>query len=145
MASNSTATLKLNQWLASDPVLRSDFNSDNQKIEAAMRNMPRFVAGSYIGTGNYGPEHPKRLTFTFTPLIVVVVADKGGSLYPGAIFLHNQTQSSGLGHHDSSSETMQLHITWEDKAVSWYTDRSFAEPQLTEQGTTYYYFALGVS
>ena len=32
-----TANYKLNQWEASDPVLRADFNADNAKIDAAIK------------------------------------------------------------------------------------------------------------
>lgn len=35
-STNKTTHLNLNQWIASDPVLRSDFNFDNSKIDAAV-------------------------------------------------------------------------------------------------------------
>ena len=36
MASNYTSSYKLNQWAASDRVLRTEFNADNAKIDAAL-------------------------------------------------------------------------------------------------------------
>ena len=36
MASNHTPQYGLNQWLSSDTVLRTDFNQDNTKLEAAL-------------------------------------------------------------------------------------------------------------
>lgn len=39
-SSNKTAKLGLNQWAASDPVLREDFNADNQALEAAFAASP---------------------------------------------------------------------------------------------------------
>ena len=36
MASSHTAVYQLNQWDAADPVIRTDFNEDNAKIEAAL-------------------------------------------------------------------------------------------------------------
>jgi len=39
-SSNKTAYLKLNQWAASDPVLRADFNADNAILDAALRDSP---------------------------------------------------------------------------------------------------------
>lgn len=36
MASDQTANLGLNQWAADDPVLRADFNADNQKLDASL-------------------------------------------------------------------------------------------------------------
>jgi hypothetical protein len=40
MSTNQTANLGLCQWEATDPVIRTDFNSDNQKIDAAMGALP---------------------------------------------------------------------------------------------------------
>lgn len=47
-SSNKTTYLNLNQWIASDPVLRSDFNFDNSKIDAAVnaRSLVRLKNGS---------------------------------------------------------------------------------------------------
>ena len=36
MATNHTEKYELNQWLPTDPVIRTDFNADNAKIEAAL-------------------------------------------------------------------------------------------------------------
>lgn len=36
-SSNKTGTLKLNQWLGTDPVLRTDFNADNNKLDVAIQ------------------------------------------------------------------------------------------------------------
>ena len=38
-STNKTTTLQLNQWVATDPVLREDFNSDNTKIDTSIRNI----------------------------------------------------------------------------------------------------------
>ena len=51
MASGQTTNYKLNQWAAEDKVIRTEFNKDNAKIEAALGTMPRFITGSYVGTG----------------------------------------------------------------------------------------------
>jgi len=52
MASNQTANFGLNQWEATDKVLREEFNADNAKIEAAIlaaQKSPCCVTGSYEG------------------------------------------------------------------------------------------------
>ena len=36
MATNHTEKYELNQWLPTDPVIRTDFNEDNAKIEATL-------------------------------------------------------------------------------------------------------------
>ena len=38
-STNKTTKVQLNQWVATDPVLREDFNSDNAKIDAAFRDV----------------------------------------------------------------------------------------------------------
>ena len=39
MASNYTEKYQLNQWEASDKVVRTEFNEDNAKIEAALADL----------------------------------------------------------------------------------------------------------
>ena len=58
MASGQTSNYGLNQWAAEDPVLRTDFNQDNAKLDAALEgleqtvaSLPRLATGSYVGTG----------------------------------------------------------------------------------------------
>lgn len=48
MASGQTANFGLNQWAAEDKVIRTEFNEDNAKIDAAL---PRMITGNYSGTG----------------------------------------------------------------------------------------------
>ena len=45
MASNHTANYNLNQWEATDKVLRTEFNEDNSKIDAALNSLAGQVAG----------------------------------------------------------------------------------------------------
>ena len=45
MASNHTTNYNLNQWEATDKVLRTDFNEDNAKIDAALKGLSDQVAG----------------------------------------------------------------------------------------------------
>ena len=44
MASNHTANYNLNQWEATDKVLRTEFNEDNSKIDAALNGLAGQVA-----------------------------------------------------------------------------------------------------
>lgn len=70
MSTNKTEHYHLNQWQAADKVLRTEFNEDNAKIDAALAGIlqglagkadrselpavPRFITGSYVGTGTAG-------------------------------------------------------------------------------------------
>ena len=146
MASNYTETIKLCQWLETDPVLRSDFNSDNKKIDAALKYMPRFVAGSYIGNGLSGEENPRSLSFTFLPMLVIITADSTDGVAPGSVFIRGQELSDGIGNYGNPAYGLALHLTWGDDRVTWYTSSNgddAAENQLNKDGQTYRYFALG--
>ena len=61
MATNQTTNYQLNQWEPTDQVLRTDFNADNAKIEAALVALSAASAGygncqietgSYVGAGD---------------------------------------------------------------------------------------------
>lgn len=141
MASNQTENLKLSQWLATDAVLRSDFNADNQKIDAAIRYMPRLLTGSYTGSGQFGEANSNALSFTFTPMLVVITAD-GGNLDPGSIFINRQEISNGVDNHENSIYNLGIRLTWGQHSVSWYSPTN-ASCQLNSSNQLYRYFALG--
>ena len=44
MATNQTANYDLNQWLSTDQVLRTDFNTDNAKLDAALAGLAETAA-----------------------------------------------------------------------------------------------------
>ena len=92
MASNHTANFGLNQWAATDPVLREDFNADNASIEEALAEMAAelegkgnlyFECGSYVGTGEFTSANPNTLTFSKRPLFVLVACEDSTSIFPG--------------------------------------------------------------
>ena len=144
MASNHTDKLGLSLWAANDPVLRADFNSDNQKLEAAYKYVPRMVWGSYTGDGTFGAENPNDLHFTFTPCFVVILTASTYAAHPAATFINGISSLSGLGHYESSAYAMKLKISWGDNSVSWYTQAETAAKQLNDEGVTYSFFAIGL-
>ena len=54
MTSGQTSNYGLNQWAEEDKVIRTEFNEDNAKIDAAL---PRIIAGNYTGTGTKSTIH----------------------------------------------------------------------------------------
>ena len=46
MSTNHTANYDLCQWQATDPVIRTDFNEDNAKIDAALASLDNAKAGA---------------------------------------------------------------------------------------------------
>lgn len=145
MASNYTENYGLCQWEATDQVLREEFNQDHAKIDTALGDLKasvvRTAVGSYVGNGQYGSSAPNRLEFEFVPKLVILVANKTSVLKCGTVLITGQTSSSGIGTSYSSNSSLGLILTWEGNGLSWYTGN--AERQLNEEGTTYFYFALG--
>ena len=145
MASNHTTNYQLYQRSAEDRVLRTEFNADHQKLDAAFRKVPHIVVGSYVGDGTHGEDSPCSLSFAFEPKLVVIVTDHGEYLEPGAIFVNGQNRCSGMGLPDSSVRCLHLQLAWSEKGVSWYTYQdSAADHQLNSYNITYRFFALGV-
>ena len=103
MASNQTSNYGLNQWEATDQVLRTDFNADNSKIDAALKGLANkdteleamisaatAASGNcemelitYTGTGTYGTEHPTRVQFADLPEVFFIVGGKAMLLGQG--------------------------------------------------------------
>ena len=46
MSTNQTTNYELNQWLSIDQVVRTDFNADNAKIDAALAALAEQVGAS---------------------------------------------------------------------------------------------------
>ena len=138
MASNHTQHYELSQWQATDEVVRTDFNADNAKIDAALHGLVeasakygncRLYTTTYTGTGTYGTSNPTRLTFPSKPCLVMIGAATGSS----ASLIQGQTSASASG--------SSLMVTWSGSGVSWYAAGS-AAAQLNASGTKYSVVAL---
>ena len=70
-----TANYGLHQWEATDDFLRTDFNTDFQKIDTAIGGL--LVFGSFTGDGANG----KVISLGFTPRAVYVCARDGKAGY----------------------------------------------------------------
>ena len=98
MASGQTTNYQLNQWEAEDKVLRTEFNEDNQKIDAALgalaKAVPRIVTGTYTGDGTESrlltwALRPRRYMFPHrpaTPTPPPAEATTAGWLWPDTPF-----------------------------------------------------------
>ena len=80
---NYTENYQLNQWEQSDRILMEDFNSDNQKIEAALEELEttktRLVYGTYTGDG----QATRVVNLGFTPLWILSFYSNGQTGYQG--------------------------------------------------------------
>lgn len=137
---NKTANYQLNQWEPEDNFLRTDFNEDNAKIEAALNSlaaaMPKFVVGSYVGTGTYGERNPNQLDFAATlgrlPKLLYITADNGS---------YNMLLTPGLTT-QSSNNSYANTIQWTNTGLSWYCI-SNKNGQMNNESIVYLYVAIG--
>ena len=141
MSTNHTPNFSLCQWEADDKVLRSDFNQDNQKIDAALGEirgaLPRIALGSYTGTNEYGEDHPNSLTFEFSPKMVVIAEKSASGDSDYTIMLRGQSVYATLG----SAGTSLGRCQWADNTLTWSSDHSVSTQ--FNYSTTYIYFAIG--
>lgn len=145
MSTNYTEHLGLTLWAAEDPVLRTEFNANNQKLDACISALPRVAVGSYEGTGASGPDAPNTLSFDFQPMLVVILADSHYANHPANMFIRGQGKSAGLSAVDNSAYADNLTVNWIGNTLSWhYKFSDSSSHQLNDSGTTYRYFAIGV-
>ncbi|RHR10488.1 hypothetical protein DWX58_03570 [Pseudoflavonifractor sp. AF19-9AC] len=96
MASGQTSNYGLNQWAAEDKVIRTEFNEDNAKIDAALATIPVIVTGTYVGNGATS----RFIDLGFTPRAVYVCNGHGytyssaGNGYYGGLALQGQPTTS---------------------------------------------------
>ena len=148
MASGQTQNYQLNQWAAEDQVLRTDFNADNAKIDAALAEMgaqiPRFISGSYTGTGTYGPDGACELHFGFAPKMVFLNVQEMHNFNSQTIYC---ILFPGMTWFPEPNSGDQNHLTWLEDGISWYFSYEFDEPeeqaekQYNTLGKTYGYVA----
>ena len=110
-----------------------DFNSDNTKTDAALKENAdniaaleagltgkgncRIIYGTYNGHGQYGSAHPTSLTFDGKPLAVFVMAQTNNSS-TWAPFLPMIRGIPWASAHGPCT------VTWSENGVSWYHDES---------------------
>ena len=125
-----TQHYQLNQWAADDQVLRTDFNADNAKIDAALagKGNCRLYTGSYVGTGT------KEQSFTF-PAKPYFAAIMGGSFF--IIMAHGITSTVSL----SGFRQTSVDIAWTGNTASWEV-HNYDQDACTLENVTYQVIAL---
>ena len=119
-----TPNYQLHQWVAQDPFLRTDFNQDLQKIDAALGKHDQLTAAhaavlpklgncmlcmaEYIGGGT---SKPISHTFPHKPM-VIIITDLDSSNY--SVVACNGIDSSIF------PPESQLAMTWSGKRATWF-------------------------
>ena len=143
-----TQNYHLNQWDKTDRIQMEDFNSDNEKTDAALKTLAgqlaanreetnaalatkgncRIEVRTYVGTGTYGSNKPNSMTFAEKPLLMILM---GNTLH---VVFHGNTNGTIIV--DNSS----IYLSWSGNTISWYS--SSAGSQLNSSGSTYTMFAF---
>lgn len=145
---NQTNNYQLSQWEAEDRILRTDFNSDNAKTDAALADHAAGLADltaalaakgncqiyftSYEGDGTYGTTAKKTYTFAHRPLLIIVAESGGTSMCA----IRGMTTA-----YRRAISGVYLKVSWDEKSVSWWHTEG-ANSQMNNSGTTYYLMAL---
>lgn len=133
-----TEHLGLHQWEASDSFLRTDFNTDFAKIDAAVGGL--ITVGTYTGNAPYGNQTLKQeITLGFQPRMVLVWAVVSSS----SNFNVSDWSSSNVGlalpghpQKESDSAYTTLEITETGFRAGGF------QQYLNSSGVTYAYLAI---
>lgn len=113
-------------------------------LATADSGLGKIVTGSYSGTGGYGANNKKSLTFSAPPKLLVVMPSSNtvGGSQGGFIALRGISSSRGGGIMDNvAGPQFQLYYTWDGNTVTWYSpNNEYSQQNLN--GMTYYYFAI---
>ena len=151
---NQTANYGLSQWEATDRILMENFNSDNTKTDAALKENAdniaaletavalcgncKIVYGSYTGTGTYGSEHPNTLAFDQMPILVLVQDPTENREFDRKLrMMRGVNWAVGT----DGNYVWENDVTWTEKGVRWSSETS-AETQFNVSGRQYRYLAL---
>lgn len=146
---NKTANFQLNQWVKSDRIQMEDFNSDNAKIDAALKASEDKAAaalaavascGNCFAThGNYmgNNQLSKTLTFPHPPVLVVIRELTNASSPYHMVLIRGCSNANGYG----SSSSAAVGVAWNGNSVNWqHSGDERAEFNKTDHA--YYYAAL---
>ena len=155
MASQETPNYRLSRWAGTDRILMEEFNSDNEKIDAALKGNAdgvaalqtalascgncKIVYGTYTGNGKSGSANPNKLTFDGKPVLVIVQEEKQtADMDINLRMLRPCTWAQGAATNDNWVNA----VTWGAAQVQWYSRNDYAPTQFNETGKKYYYLAL---
>lgn len=145
---NTTEHYQLNQWDGSDRILRTDFNADNAKVDAALAEQAAAVAEHtqrlaacgncqiyhtrYNGTGESGSSAPSTLTFPYKPMFVAFCNTSNGE---NMLAIYNSPNGYSRNYISNN-----VTFIWSGNTLSWYA--SAPNTQLNEARTSYTVVAL---
>ena len=153
MASNQTSNYGLNQWEATDQVLRTEFNADNSKIDAALKGLADkdaelegTLAGQAADIAKLGNCSIERFTYTGTdddsatvsfaksPLLFIIISSDDVVL--GSAL---STKATSISYDQGSHSTFVSSVT-----ISW-SGKTASVPYMDKRNQFYQVFGLSCS
>lgn len=133
----STQHYQLNQWAADDQVLRTDFNADNAKIDAALGAVKgcncQLYFQTYTGTGENGPMVH---TFPYRPMAVIIMNSSGSTRM---FSIRGVEQIVGL---TSGAIDVDTGIAWAERSISIGSEKTIPMYCGNVSGTVYWIVAF---
>ena len=153
MATNHTSNYQLCQWEATDQVLRTDFNEDNAKVDAALAGLAKvdqqheskmtqlnqqlslrgncqISFSSYVGTG----ENYSTLSFPHKPIFLCVMD-------PDRCYLVTALYGVTEVYSRYGSGATAVYLEWSGNTVTWSGNEN-PNAQCNVKGKTYFAMAL---
>ena len=167
MATNHTTNYELSQWLSTDQVLRTDFNADNAKIDAALADkaeqadldvlstavaqkanqsalntvaasITKIAFGTYTGDGT----NTRTISLGLTPKAVLVLSNWGASTFYEGIYQYfggHALQGHPMRRSNQGGQLMAI-VTGGFQVT--YSLSQYESVCLNEKGMAYYYIAF---
>ena len=107
-----TQKYQLCQWEETDRILRTDFNANNTRLEAALAARPcQFYTSSYVGAA----QQSNTLIFPKKPMLVFILSSGGFAI---TAYGFDRICFSGAGDNGHV-----FHMEWSGYACTWSDDR----------------------
>ena len=148
---NKTANFQLTQWEKTDRILMEEFNSDNEKIDTALKSSADGVAAlqtalagagnceigmiSYTGTGKSGDSDPTTVTFPKMPAGFFLC---GAETY--LVVRGGDDHALMIYYTGSTTYVSQMQVSW--KGNQFQISSSKPTYQLNEEGVPYWGLAF---
>ena len=148
---NKTANFQLTQWEKTDRILMEEFNSDNEKIDTALKASADGVAAlqtalagagnceigmiSYTGTGKSGDSDPTTVTFPKMPAGFFLC---GAETY--LVVRGGDDHALMIYYTGSTTYVSQMQVSW--KGNQFQISSSKPTYQLNEEGVPYWGLAF---
>ena len=142
MASNQTSNYGLNQWEATDQVLRTDFNQDNAKLDAALKaladketELEGTLAGQAADIPYTGADDDSAtVSFSKAPLLFIIISSDDVVL--GSAL---STKATSISYDQGAHSTFMNSVT-----ISWSGNTVFV-PRMDKKNQFYQVFGLSCS